>query len=178
MLVLFLTSVSYCQNDYTVLDEKTYNTIKFDGVFFADIKATNADIDKLNELLLNTAYDPFGKGEKATAVNIELNGYEIGEEQRVFNYNSELMIAFSREENSTEYVIVRLESTNITVNGTKLKIGDPISNLKGIIDYKIAIGSYDNKFVSIIFNNNYSAPISIDLDDKNRITEILYYEAT
>ena len=158
----------------TVVTETVYNTIKFEGVLFTDIKATNGDIQQLNELLLNTKEEYTYRSKKPNSVSIDMFGYTIGMPHRVFNYNTGLMIAFSKEDYIENFVIVRLETNNVTINDITLKIGDPISKLKNI-DYKIAEGPFNNKFVSIINYNGYETPISIDLDRHNVIKEITYF---
>ncbi|MBS3737737.1 MAG: hypothetical protein KGY51_01920 [Psychroflexus sp.] len=175
IITLGIYSVNAQIQKHTVLPDSLYNTIKFEGVLFTDIKATNADIQQLNKLLLNTKAEYKYRSKTPNAVSIDMYGYTIGEPQRVFNYNTGLMIAFSSEDNTDNFVIVRLETNNVTINDITLEIGDPISKLKNI-DYIIAEGPFNNKFVSIIKPNGYETPISIDLDRHNRIETITYFE--
>jgi len=167
--------IGYSQSGYTVLNNDEYDQIKFGDTYFKDIKESNADIKILNDLVLNKAsLWKDNKAKKTNAVTIEIYGFEIGEPQRVFNYNSGLMIAFSDDSNNQKFEIGRLETNDININGVYLKVGDPISKLNSI-EYVIDTGKNKRKFVSIIREDGYCCPISISLDSNNKISDIVYY---
>lgn len=176
LCILLFKSIAYCQNDYTVLEESIYSTIKFHDVLLTDIKNTSGTnsgmatlfpIDQNNTQTGMTLQDPNG-------VVVETYGQEIGELHKEFLYNSGLKITFANDDDDQVLEVVDIVANIISINGQVLETGDSISNLTSI-NYTICNGIDNYKYVDIIKVGHDAAPITISLDDNNIITKIHYY---
>lgn len=164
---------------YSVLSENIYNTIKFEGVLFTDIKATHGAIDQMANLF---PVDDGNQGPQQSgfqppdpnSVNIEEPGAITGDVYREFHYQNGLSVTFFGEDQGDDLEIIDLKSDNITINGVMLEIGDPITDLTSI-NYIIKTGIDNNQFVNIVKEGEYAFSLSIDLDSNDNITKIHYF---
>ncbi|QTY28013.1 hypothetical protein [Flavobacterium sp. CS20] len=168
------------QLGYTVVTENIYNTIKFEDVLFTDIKATHGDIDQMVNLFPieddeNTGPTTSIDLAQPNSVTIEEPGAITGDVYREFEYHNGLEVTFFGENQGDNLEVIDLKSDNITIDGVKLEIGDPISNLTSI-NYIIKNGANNNKFVNIVEEGEYAFSLSLDLDSNNYITKIHYFE--
>ena len=167
------------QLGYTVLNENIYNTIKFEGVLFTDIKATHGAIDQMANLfpVEDDNQGPQQSGSYSSdpnSVNIEEPGAITGDVYREFHYQNGLSVTFFGEDQGDDLEIIDLKSDNITINGVMLEIGDPITDLTSI-NYIIKTGIDNNQFVNIVKEGEYAFSLSIDLDSNDNITKIHYF---
>lgn len=167
------------QLGYTVLNENIYNTIKFEGVLFTDIKATHGAIDQMTNLF---PVDDDNQGPQQSgyyssdpnSVNIEEPGAITGDVYREFHYQNGLSVTFFGEDEGDDLEIIDLESDNITINGVMLEIGDPITDLTSI-NYTIRTGTNNNQLVSIFQSGFLSVTLTLELDSNDCINRIHYY---
>ena len=166
------------QLGYTVLNENIYNTIKFEGVLFTDIKATHGAIDQMANLFpVDDDQGPQQSGFQLpdpNSVNIEEPGAITGDVYREFHYQNGLSVTFFGEDQGDDLEVIDLKSDNITINGVMLEIGDPITDLTSI-NYNIKTGIDNNQFVNIVKEGEYAFSLSIDLDSNDNITKIHYF---
>jgi len=137
------------QLGYTVVTENIYSTIKFEDVLFTDIKATYGDINQMANLF--PLEDDGNSGPttgidlaQPNSVTIEEPGAITGDIYREFEYHNGLEVTFFGENQEDVLEVIDLKSDNITINGVKLEIGDPISNLTSI-NYLIKNGLVHDK---------------------------------
>ncbi|MBZ9652199.1 hypothetical protein [Psychroflexus montanilacus] len=165
---------------YTVVTENIYNTIKFEGILFTDIKATNGDIDQMANLFPvedngNTGPTTGLQLAQPNTVTIEEPGAITGDVYRDFKYHNGLEVTFFGENQGDDLEVIDLKSDNITINGVTLQIGDPITDLTSI-NYIIKDGANNNKLVKVVKEGEYAVSLSIRLDSNNKLSEIHYYE--
>ena len=168
------------QLGYTVLNENIYNTIKFEGVLFTDIKATHGAIDQMANLfpVEDDNQGPQQSGSYSSdpnSVNIEEPGAITGDVYREFHYQNGLSVTFFGEDQGDDLEIIDLKSDNITINGVMLEIGDPITDLTSI-NYTIKDVTNGNKLVKVVQEGEYAYSLSLRLDSNNKLSEIHYYE--
>ena len=167
------------QLGYTVLNENIYNTIKFEGVLFTDIKATHGAIDQMANLFpVDDDQGPQQSGFQLpdpNSVNIEEPGAITGDVYREFHYQNGLSVTFFGEDQGDDLEVIDLKSDNITINGVMLEIGDPITNLTSI-NYTIKDVTNGNKLVKVVQEGEYAYSLSLRLDSNNKLSEIHYYE--
>ncbi|QTY28014.1 hypothetical protein [Flavobacterium sp. CS20] len=167
------------QLGYTVVTENIYNTIKFEDVLFTDIKATHGDIDQMANLFPieddeNTGPTTSIDLAQPNSVTIEEPGAITGDVYREFEYHNGLEVTFFGENQGDDLEVIDLKSDNITINGIKLEIGDPISNLTSI-NYLIKNGANNNKLVKVVQEGEYAVSLSLRLDSNNNLSEIHFY---
>ncbi|MBZ9652206.1 hypothetical protein [Psychroflexus montanilacus] len=165
---------------YTVVTENIYNTIKFEGILFTDIKATNGDIDQMANLFPvedngNTRPTTGLQLAQPNTVTIEEPGAITGDVYRDFKYHNGLEVTFFGENQGDDLEVIDLKSDNITINGVTLQIGDPITDLTSI-NYIIKTGTINNQFINIVKEGEYAVSLSLDLDSNNNIVKIHYFE--
>jgi len=164
---------------YTIFPDSLYNTIKFEDVLFSDIKATHGDINQMANLF--PLEDDGNSGPttgidlaQPNSVTIEEPGAITGNIYREFEYHNGLEVTFFGENQGDELEVIDLKSDNITINGVKLEIGDPISNLTSV-NYLIKNGANNNKLVKVVQEGEYAVSLSLRLDSNNILSEIHYY---
>lgn len=168
-LYIILVCIQSCfsQEGYHSLTTAEYANVKFKGVSFEAIKATDGDVQAMKNLFplsTNTSHpDSF---------TIDEFGSEIGEPQRIFNFNSGLIISFDLGGPSEPIEIDRLEASEITVLGHHLEIGDSIDVLGDDIEFNM--NRDGSKSILFIKNDGACCPIVIDFDSNHKITSIVY----
>jgi hypothetical protein len=177
IISIFAISLGYCQNDYTVLSESTYNTIKFHDVLFTDIMATDGNNAQMANLFPTDINDNNSSGiglADPNDVTIDEYGQEIDEVEKSFIYQSGLKVYFSNDDQDPELEVIGINAKKITIDGESLEIGDSIGVLTNL-NYVVQTGNSNYKFVEIVKTGHYSTPITISLDINNQITQIEYY---
>lgn len=165
-IVLIFVQACFAQEGYNSLNDTQYANVKFQGVSLEAIKNSNGNVRKMKALFLSeTNNDP-------NAFTIDEFGSEIGEPQRVFYFNSELMISFDLGGPSEPIEIDRLESNEITILGHHLEIGDSIDVLSNEVEFNTNIDG--SKSLLFIKNNGACCPIIINFDSNHKITSIVY----
>ena len=157
----------FAQEGYQSLTAAEYANVKFQGVSFEAIKATDGNVQAMRDLF------PLSSNRShPDSFTLDEFGSEIGEPQRIFNFNSGLMISFDLGGPSESIEIDRLESPEITVLGHHLEIGDSIDVLGNNIEFnQRRSGGYSIRFIK---NNGSCCPIVIDFDNNRKITSIVY----
>jgi hypothetical protein len=176
IISIFAISLGYCQNDYTVLSESTYNTIKFHNVLFTDIMATDGNNAQMANIFPTDINDSNSSGiglADPNDVTVDEYGQEIDEVEKSFIYQSGLKVYFSNDDQDPELEVIGIKAKKITIDGTSLEVGDHISNLTNV-NYTIANG-VNIQLVKIIKPNGYANALSIRLNNTQHITEIEYY---
>ena len=168
LISIFSILVLNCkaQVDYHSLTSSEYANVKFQGVSFEAIKATNGNVQQMEQLFTGAR----SNGEDL--FTIDEFGSEIGEPQRYFYFNSGMKVSFDLGGPSEPIEIVRLESPEITVLGHHLEIGDSIGVLANNIEFNI--NKDGSKSILFIKNNGGCCPIVIDLDANMNVTDIYY----
>lgn len=179
IVIIFLLAINsiYSQNDYTILSESVYNTIKFHDVLFTDIKATNGNTAQMVSLFPINQDENNDTGialNHPNDVSIEEFGQMIGEPQKYFEYDSGLKVFFANDDPDPQLEVIGVEAKIITIDGISLEIGDPISDLTSV-NYTIATGENNYKFVNIIKSGHYAESLILSLDSFNHMTAIKYY---
>ncbi len=177
LIFFFKVFLVYSQNDYTILSESVYNTIKFHDVLFTDIKATNGNTAQMASLFPINQDENNNTGialSHPNDVSIEEFGQMIGEAQKYFEYDSGLKVFFANDDSDPQLEVIGVEAKIITIDGISLEIGDPISDLTSV-NYTIATGENNYKFVNIIKSAHYAGSLILSLDSFNHITAIKYY---
>ncbi|MBZ9652195.1 hypothetical protein [Psychroflexus montanilacus] len=167
ILALAFSLNCFAQEGYQSLTAAEYANVKFQGVSFEAIKATDGNVQAMRDLFpLST------NNSHPDSFTIDEFGSEIGEPQRYFYFNSGMKVSFDLGGPSESIEIVRLESPDITVLGHHLEIGDSIDVLGNDIEFNINRDS--SKSILFIKNNGTCCPIVIDLDANMNITVIYY----
>ncbi|NEV94864.1 hypothetical protein G3567_11990 [Psychroflexus sp. YR1-1] len=166
-IVLIFVQACFAQEGYNSLNDTEYANVKFQGVSFEAIKATDGDVQAMRELFPSST-----ASNHPDAFKVDEFGSEIGEPQRYFYFNSGLKIFFGLEGPNVPAEIGRLESPDITVLGHHLEVGDSIDVFGDDIEFnQRKNGGYSIRFIK---NNGYCCPIVIVFDRYNKITKIVY----
>lgn len=167
-IVLIFVQACFAQEGYNNLNDEQYANVKFQGVSFEAIKATNGDIQAMREVFPSSTIS-----NHPDAFTIDEFGSEIGEPQRYFYFNSGMKVSFDLGGPSEPIEIVRLESLEINVLGHHLEIGDSIDILGDNIE--LNTNRDGSKSILLIENRGTCCKIVIDFDTDHKITEIVYF---
>lgn len=167
-MIVFMSIINCkAQVNYHSLTSAEYANVKFQGVSFEAIKATNGDIQAMREVFPSSTIS-----NHPDAFTIDEFGSEIGEPQRYFYFNSGMKVSFDLGGPSEPIEIVRLESLEINVLGHHLEIGDSIDVLGNNIEFNTRRDG--SKSILFIKNNGNCCPIVIDLNENMEISDIYY----
>ena len=158
----------FAQEGYHSLTAAEYANVKFQGVSFEAIKATDGNVQAMRDLF------PLSSNRShPDSFTLDEFGSEIGEPQRYFYFNSGLKIFFGLGGPSEPAEIGRLESNEITVLGHHLEIGESIDVLGDNIEFNT--NRDGSKSILFIRNNETCCLIVIDFDNNHKITDIVYF---
>ncbi len=162
--LLIISFLGYSQSNINIIQEEVFMNVKFKDVYLTDIINTNGNVEQITSLFSYTS---------PSNIEIESYGEDIGMQERVFNFENGMMIAFTWEIIGQDPEVVRLESNSITINGTTLNLGDSID----LLSNNYLLRTSGNGLNSMVIEKDGApcCPIAIRLNSFNRIYKITYY---
>lgn len=162
VIIFLLITFSCMSQERNFLTQSEFNNILVDGVKWKDICETRGEINEMKTLFSNTiTYKRTDDPDSSIGFWDSNKGFYFDFEDRSGNGNHELV-----------YFSIDNTSSNITIKGMSIKLGDHISNLGNI---KINTYSDGTKRVIFINENSESDGLFIKCSaTTNEIIEIEY----